>query len=92
MEIGSQKLKWTSNFEELDKALFGWFQTMCLQDAIINGPLMLEKAHQLVNLLECDEQSESWLDWFKEKHKIKFKNIDGEIVVADEAGAKQCIE
>lgn len=80
--------------EDVADALIAWFHQMRVENAVINGPLMLEKARQLAIMLghEDFEPSPGWLDRLKIKHNIKFVKVSGERAAADHTGAENWIE
>ena len=51
-----------------------------------NGPLLRDKAQELVKLLKHDsfQCSEGWLDRFKVRHNIVFREVCGEAASASE--------
>jgi hypothetical protein len=89
----NRKRRRESPNEEIGEALIAWFHQMRVQNATINGPLMLEKAKQLsITLGHQDfEPSHGWLERLKLRHNIKFIKISGERAAADQAGAENWI-
>jgi hypothetical protein len=89
----SRKRKRESPNEEIGEALIVWFNQMRAQNAMIHGPLMMEKARQLAITLEHQdfEPSHGWLERLKARHNIKFIKVSGEQVSADKAGAENWI-
>lgn len=89
-----RKRKRESPNEEIGDALIAWFHQMRSENAVINGPLMLEKAKQLAANLghEEFEPSNGWLERLKVRHNIKFIKVSGEKAAADHNGAEHWIK
>lgn len=77
---GSQKKIRAAKFEDVDKAVFKWFQEVRSRNIPINGPLIREKALELSKLYGHNEfqASVGWLNRFRDRFGISFKIICGE--------------
>ena len=66
---------------------------MRAKNAVLSGPLVLEKAAQFAVSLGVDNFSASsgWLERFKHQHNITFARIHGEKADADFMGADEWI-
>ena len=65
----------SGTFAELESELFQWCCAVREQNVQLNGPIILEKAKDLaeqMGLKDCNI-STSWLERFKERHRIMFK-------------------
>ena len=69
-------------YPEVEEALLKWFKAALDQNVPITGPFMMEKSSGLAKRLGVPKGqfkvSSSWLEWFKEKHGIIFKQVCGE--------------
>ena len=67
-------------YEEIDNALLRWFTGKTEEGAAINGPILMEKANKFAKELGYDEFqcSVNWITTFKERHRIKFRSVQGE--------------
>lgn len=88
-----RKRKRESPNEEIGNALFVWFQQMMAQGAVMNGPMLVEKANQLATTLEYEnfEPSNGWLERWKNRHNIRFFKLHGEKAAADHESAENWI-
>lgn len=66
--------------QDVDSAVFTWFQDMRSRNVAINGPLIREKALQFATTLghEHFQASVGWLNRFRERYGIVAKFICGE--------------
>lgn len=89
-----RKRKRESPNEEIGDALIAWFNQMRLENVVVNGPLMLEKAKQLSSTLGYDDfdPSHGWLERLKVRHNIKFMKVSGEKAAADHDGAEKWVK
>ena len=67
-------------YEDVSAALLKWFTSKMDQGAVINGPLMIEKAQSFAKDMgyEGFKCSQGWLTSFKERYNIKLRSIQGE--------------
>ena len=70
----------TAAFEEVEETLLKWFTVVRSQNIPVNGPLLCDKTQELAKLLKHDlfQCSESWLNRFKVRHNIVFREVCGE--------------
>lgn len=82
-----------STYNELNKALTHWFHQVRAKNAIVNGPLVMEKAQQLANAMGVDfKPSNGWLQRWKEGENIAFHSVQGEKAECDGPAAEQWIQ
>ncbi len=74
-----QKLR-GGNFADLEDILVEWLQQARAANLPISGPILKEKAHEIAGRLSIDEfvASSGWLDRFKNRHGIVYRQICGE--------------
>lgn len=74
-----QKLK-HGKYEELENILLEWFQQARSLNYPINGGIITEKAMEIAARLNLTEFSGStgWLDRFRSRHSIVYRQISGE--------------
>lgn len=84
-----KKIK-TSKFEELEKVLLQWFQQARSLHLPVNGVILTEKAKEVAKELKIDDFSGSsgWLDRFKSRHGIIYRQICGEAESVHEEDAE----
>ena len=72
-------------FAVLEEALAMWFSTIQAKKAIITDAILIEKATQFSERLECKDFSPSggWLRCFKARHGISLRNSHGEAASVD---------
>ena len=65
----------TGSFVQLETELFKWCTAMRDENVQLNGPIILQKAKELVEKLQVKncQLSQGWFDRFKERHGISFK-------------------
>ena len=70
----------TADFADVDNALIIWFKQARSQQVPISGPILMEKAKEIAEHMGLPSFSGStgWLDRFKSRHGIVFKNVCGE--------------
>ncbi|XP_060844196.1 tigger transposable element-derived protein 6-like [Rhopalosiphum padi] len=75
-----RKFSKTSDGALVDKVTFEWFCRARSYNLPVSGPLLQEKAREVANEvgLENFKASNGWLQKFRERHNISFKNICGE--------------
>lgn len=82
-----------SSYEKIDIALTQWLGNVRQQNAIITGPLLMEKAKQLAVKMNIDFQPNSgWIWRWQKRNNIVFKKIHGEKNDADCSGAEDYIK
>ena len=75
----SQKLK-SSNYDNLDQAVYMWFVKTRDEGIPVNGPVLKEKAIQYSKELGMEnfKASNGWFERWKSRHEITFKTVSGE--------------
>ena len=75
----SQKLK-SSNYDDLDQAVYMWFVKTRDEGIPVNGPVLKEKAIQYAKELDIEnfKASNGWFERWKSLHEITFKTVSGE--------------
>lgn len=83
---GSRKRMRTAAYEDVEAALLKWFQLARSQNIPIGGQLMREKAAMFAQKLkhESFQCSGGWLDRFKARHGVVFREICGEAAAVDD--------
>lgn len=89
---GSEKSKRkfpNSNGEIIDTVIFQWYLHARVNNLKISGPLLKEKALELASEVGLNDfkASNGWLQKFKERHQISYKNIHGNPA----SSVKQCV-
>lgn len=80
----------TSNFADVDDALYLWFKQKRAEGVPISGPLLMEKAkefHAMLNIKEEFSASSGWLSRFKKRHGIREISVQGEKLSANTEAA-----
>ena len=69
-----------ADFDDVDKALVVWFNQARSKQVPLSGPILLEKVTEIAERMGLSNFSGStgWLDRFKLRHGIVFKNVCGE--------------
>ena len=82
----SRKRLRTAAFEDVENALLKWFQLVRSQNIPVNGQLMREKAAFFAAKLKHEnfQCSGGWLDRFKLRHGIVFREVCGEAAAVDD--------
>ena len=59
----------TGTYEKLNEALLNWFTSMCGNNIPINGPILVEKAHEFAKTFNYNNSTVSnrWLRGWKER-------------------------
>jgi kinesin family protein 6/9 len=75
-----RKFSKTSDGALVDKVTFEWFCRAHSYNLPVSGPLLQEKTRKVANEvgLESFKTSNGWLQQFRQRHNIFFKNICGE--------------
>ena len=78
----TKKMK-LSNQEDLEEALFQWFQQARAMNVPVTGPVLIEKAAEIAPLLKDNFiPTPSWVEKFKQRRGIVFRVISGEAAAA----------
>jgi len=74
-----QKVK-AGKFATLEENLVEWLHQARSSNIPVNGPILKEKGEQIAKLLKIDDftASQGWLDRFKHRHGISYRQISGE--------------
>lgn len=76
--------------KEVENALLIWFKEMRSKEAILTGPLLLEKAQYFADMLNVEFVPKGgWLERWKKRENIHFKNVHGEKSSADAQSATE---
>lgn len=90
--ISKKRMRLGSN-KEVEDALLIWFREMRSKEAILTGPLLLEKANYFAKKLNVDfVPKQGWLERWKKRENIHFKNVHGEKSSADLEAANDWIK
>ena len=85
-EAADKKRIRSCKFDEVDKAVFRWFQKVRASNVPISGPIIQEKATSIANEMDLDfKASNGWLDRWKKRHNVTFGAMCGEGGAADES-------
>lgn len=76
----SRKRMRKAQFEDVDAAVFKWFQDVRSRNVPLTGPLIREKALEFAEMLEVEnfQASVGWLNRFRERYGVVTKCISGE--------------
>ena len=80
----------SAKVDDLDRAVYQWFQQMRSEGATLSGPLVREKAREFHEKMNIDEPcafSQGWLSRFKIRHGIRKIDVSGEQKSADKLSA-----
>ena len=74
-----QKLR-AGQYEDLEEILLEWFHQARATNLPISGPILKEKAFEIAGRLSIEDFSAScgWLDRFRKRHGIVYRQISGE--------------
>ncbi|XP_055904281.1 tigger transposable element-derived protein 6-like [Eupeodes corollae] len=88
-----RKRQRTGAQKQVDKSLSIWFKDMRSKNAIITGPMLMDKAKSFSLMLDVDfEPTNGWLDRWKKRENIQFKKLCGEKNSADTVAANAWLE
>ncbi|XP_043838999.1 tigger transposable element-derived protein 6 [Dromiciops gliroides] len=64
-------------YDDIDKAVFAWFQEVHAKNILVSGSVIRKKALNLANMLGYDnfQASVGWLNRFRDRHGIALKAI-----------------
>ena len=78
---GSKRLHLKAgHYEDLERVLLEWFRQARASNLPLSGPLLKEKATEIAGRLGIDDfaASAGWLDRFRKRHGIVYRQISGE--------------
>ena len=92
--VSSRKRLRAAAFEDVESALLKWFQLVRSQNIPVNGQLLREKAALFAEKLKHDnfQCSGGWLDRFKLRHGIVFREVCGEAAAVDDSTVTTWLE
>ncbi|GFY02396.1 tigger transposable element-derived protein 4 [Trichonephila clavipes] len=72
--------------EDLEKVLVEWFQQACSNNYPLSGGVIMEKAKEIASHLNIADfcGSTGWLDRFRNRHGIVYRQISGEAEAVNE--------
>jgi len=78
--VPSRKRMQKAQFEDVDTAVYKWFQDVCSRNVPLTDPLIREKALEFAKMLEVEnfQASVGWLNRFRERYGVLSKCISGE--------------
>lgn len=64
-------------YDDVDKAVFAWFQEIHAINILVTGSVIRKKALNLANMLGYDsfQASVGWLNRFRDRHGIALKAV-----------------
>lgn len=73
-----QKMK-HGNYDELEQKWLEWFNQAHTLNLPVNSNIVTEKANDIAKRLNIDTftGSDGWINWFKKKHSIVYRQICG---------------
>ena len=91
---GKLKRMRSAEYPELEKCLSTWIKQVRNKNIPISGPMIKEKAQEFASRLHIDNfcGSNGWLEGFKRRNGIVFKNICGESNAVDNSICNQWVE
>eukprot|EP00794_Sanderia_malayensis_P019313 gene19313-biopygen16194 len=74
-----QKMRKADN-ENLDKAVYAWFQNTRANNVPVSGVILKNKALEFATSLHLPDfrASDGWLDRWKARHNVTFRYVSGE--------------
>lgn len=81
-------------YTDVEEALYQWFLSIRAQNVPISGPILATKAKNLAFLLGRPnfEPGGGWIQRFKERHGIVYKNVVGEAASLDSEAKQQWLQ
>ncbi|XP_070388781.1 tigger transposable element-derived protein 4-like [Dermacentor albipictus] len=81
-------------YADVEEALYQWFITTRVHNVPISGPILAIKAKNFAFLLGLPnfEPGGGWIQRFKERHGIVYKNVVGEAVSLDTEAKQQWLQ
>lgn len=73
--LGSRNRR-TKN-DQLDNALLQWFKHIRDINTTVRGPLLLTKANEIAEMMDCAPVGKSWVDRWKKRHNIRVAKTVG---------------
>ncbi|XP_025243377.1 tigger transposable element-derived protein 6 [Theropithecus gelada] len=76
--VGPQRKRMRSAlYDDIDKAVFAWFQEIHAKNILVTGSVIRKKALNLANMLGYDnfQASVGWLNRFRDRHGIALKAV-----------------
>lgn len=88
-----RKRKRTGKAEDVEEALLRWFSQARSRQLPVSGPMLIEKANQFAAGfgIENFSATNGWLERWKKRENIKFKQLHGEKQDADDFGAERWV-
>ncbi|XP_059225900.1 tigger transposable element-derived protein 6-like [Stomoxys calcitrans] len=79
--------------KQVEEALHLWFINMRSKEATISGPIIMQKAKDLANIMNIDfVPTIGWLERWKKRENIHFKKLHGEKNSANTVAASEWIK
>nr|XP_037280129.1 tigger transposable element-derived protein 6-like [Rhipicephalus microplus] len=81
-------------YADVEEALYQWFLSIRAQNVPISGPILATKVKNLAFLLGRPnfEPGDGWIQRFKERHGIVYKNVVGEAASLDSEAKRQWLQ
>ncbi|KAH8032066.1 hypothetical protein HPB51_022906 [Rhipicephalus microplus] len=81
-------------YADVEEALYQWFLSIRAQNVPISGPILATKVKNLAFLLGRPnfEPGGGWIQRFKERHGIVYKNVVGEAASLDSEAKQQWLQ
>lgn len=81
-------------YADVEEALYQWFLTTRAQNLPISGPILAAKAKKFAFLLRGQEfePGGGWIQRFKDRHGIVYKNVVGEAASLDSQAKEKWLE
>ena len=84
-----RKLRKTEN-EDVNELVWKWFQKARARNIPVSGPLVQEAAQSFAEKLGKDfKGSNGWLESFRKRYQIEFRDLQGESASADSVSAAE---
>lgn len=90
---GARRVR-TPACNDVEKALYKWFVTICDSNIPVSGPMLQQKALEFTHILSQDDFSAGsrWLQRFKDHYDIVGKVVTGERCAVDVDNVKKWVE
>ena len=78
--LSTRKRSHSSNFSNINTALYSWYSLACSRNIHPGGPQLIEKARQIAEQLGVEnfKGTHGWIDKWKKRYNIKQMNVCGE--------------